>query len=85
MKDQLKQRLRALKTEFEAGQKLNAEYEEKQHNLRETLLRISGAIQILEEVIAEADSEENGVEPQPAEKPAEQQPLGELAASREET
>ena len=53
MSQQLQQRLYLLKTEFEAGQKLLAEYEEKQRNLRETLLRISGAIQILEEVTAE--------------------------------
>ena len=39
MRQQLQQRLYSLKTEFEAGQKLLAEYEEKQRNLRETLLR----------------------------------------------
>jgi len=80
----IKKRLQSLKTEFEAGQKLLAEYEEKQRNLRETLLRISGAIQVLEEVLAEADSEANGEVSQPEDSPAELQPLGELAASREE-
>ncbi|WP_374794100.1 hypothetical protein [Aerosakkonema funiforme] len=52
MKEKLSQRLRSLKTEFEMGQKLLAEYEEKQCNLRETLPRISGAIQVLEELLA---------------------------------
>lgn len=53
MKQQLQQRLQSLKAEFEAGQKVLADLEAKQANVRETLLRISGAIQVLEEVIAE--------------------------------
>jgi spore coat protein CotH len=85
MKQILEQRLQSLKEEFEAGQKLLAEYEAKQRNLRETLLRISGAIQILEEVIAEGDSEANDEVSQPDDRPAEMEPLGELAASGEGT
>ena len=49
MKARLDQRLKELKTEFESGQKMLAELEAKQANLRNTLLRISGAIQVLEE------------------------------------
>lgn len=49
MKEQLEQRLKELKAEFESGQKMLAESEVKQANLRESLLRISGAIQVLEE------------------------------------
>ena len=49
MKEQLEQRLSALKTEYEAGQKMLAELEIKQTALRETLLRIAGAVQVLEE------------------------------------
>lgn len=45
----LEQRLESLKSEFEAGQQLLKEYEEKQKKLQETLLRISGAIQVIEE------------------------------------
>jgi predicted nuclease with TOPRIM domain len=52
MKAQLEQRLRDLKAEFEAGQKMMAELEAKQANLRDTLLRISGAIQVLEEELS---------------------------------
>lgn len=52
MKKQLQQRLQELKTEFESGQKMLAELEAKQANLRESLLRISGAIQVLEEELA---------------------------------
>jgi predicted nuclease with TOPRIM domain len=55
MKEQLQQRLRELKTEYETGQKMLAELEAKQASLRETLLRISGAIQVLEEELARAD------------------------------
>ena len=51
MKEQLEKRLTELKSEFEAGQKMMTELESKQSNLRDTLLRISGAIQILEEEI----------------------------------
>jgi predicted nuclease with TOPRIM domain len=57
MKEKLTQRLQTLKAEFEAGQKLLADYETKQLSLRETLLRISGAIQVLEEVLSAPDSE----------------------------
>lgn len=53
MKEQLQQRLRQLKQEFEAGQKMLAELEAKQNNLQQTLLRISGAIQVLEELLNE--------------------------------
>jgi predicted nuclease with TOPRIM domain len=53
MKEMLQQRLQTLKTEYEAGQKMLADLEAKQANVRDTLLRISGAIQVLEETLAE--------------------------------
>jgi predicted nuclease with TOPRIM domain len=60
MKEQLEQRLRELTSEFEAGQKMLAELEAKQANLRETLLRISGAIQVLQEMLsANSSAQEN--------------------------
>ena len=59
MKEQLQQRLQALKAEFASGQKMLANLEAKQANLRETLLRISGAIQVLEELLAESQKPEN--------------------------
>lgn len=85
MRNQLQQRLQSLQVEYEAGQKLLVEYEEKQRNLRETLLRISGAIQILEEVLAEADSEANGEVSQPLDSPAELAPYGAPAPAGEGT
>jgi hypothetical protein len=54
MKEQLQKRLEELRAEFEAGQKMLTELEAKRENLRQTLLRISGAIQILEEELAKA-------------------------------
>lgn len=53
MKAQLEQRLKELKIEFESGQKMLADLEVRQANLRNTLLRISGAIQVLEEALSQ--------------------------------
>ncbi|MEM1167744.1 MAG: hypothetical protein AAGJ08_01285 [Cyanobacteria bacterium P01_H01_bin.35] len=58
MKEKLEKRLAELKAEFESGQKVMAEYEAKVANLRDTLLRISGAIQILEEEISKENETE---------------------------
>ncbi len=55
MREQLEQRLKQLRSEFEAGQKMLAELEAKQASVRETLLRISGAIQVIEEELAKTD------------------------------
>jgi predicted nuclease with TOPRIM domain len=49
---QLQARLTELKAEFEMGKKMLDEFETKEARLKETLLRISGAIQLLEELIA---------------------------------
>ena len=56
MKEQLTARLQALKQEFETGQKMQADLDIKQADLQKTLLRISGAIQVLEEMLADADT-----------------------------
>jgi hypothetical protein len=55
MREQIEQRLEELRREYEAGAKLLAELETKQANVRATLTRISGAIQVLEEELAKAD------------------------------
>ena len=52
MREQMQTRLEELKKEFEVGQQRLQETERQQALLRETLLRISGAIQVLEEVLA---------------------------------
>jgi predicted nuclease with TOPRIM domain len=58
MREQLHNRLEELKSEFETGQVKLRELEMQQLHLRERLLRISGAIQVLEEVLAESKPRE---------------------------
>lgn len=43
-------RLAQLRAEYEAGQRMLAELDAKRQEIRDTLLRISGAIQVLEEL-----------------------------------
>ena len=59
MQEQLQKRLQSLKAEYEAGQQVLANLEAKKSSLRETLIRISGAIQVLEEELAIANEGEN--------------------------
>ena len=58
LREQLQQRLEELKQEFESGQARLRELEVQETRLREMLLRISGAIQVLEETLA-AGAEQN--------------------------
>jgi predicted nuclease with TOPRIM domain len=53
MQEQLQKRLEELKKEFETGQARLRELEAEQAYIRETLLRISGAIQVLDESLAQ--------------------------------
>ncbi len=53
MREQLQSRRDELKKEFEAGQARLHELERQQSFMRETLLRISGAIQVIEELLAQ--------------------------------
>jgi hypothetical protein len=52
LRQQLEQRLSELKSEYQAGQKMLVDLEAQQAELRQILLRISGAIQVLEELLA---------------------------------
>ena len=68
MREQLEARLEILKREDRAGQVKLRGLEEQEISLRETLLRISGAIQVLEELLAEETSpkaENEATSPQP--------------------
>ena len=49
----LQERLKELRQEFETGQQRLAEIETQRAQVTETLLRISGAIQVLEELAGE--------------------------------
>jgi len=65
MRDQIEQRLRDLREEFAAGQKMMTELDAQQTHLRSSLLRLSGAIQVLEELINQKETvvHTNGVMP----------------------
>jgi septal ring factor EnvC (AmiA/AmiB activator) len=52
MKERLEERLRELREEFERGQQMLARLEKEQAGVRDSLLRIGGAIQVLEEELA---------------------------------
>lgn len=62
MKEVIKTRLESLRQEIEIGQTELAKVEQQRTHLQETLLRISGAMQILEELLANEQSveERNG-------------------------
>lgn len=57
MQEQLRIRLEGLKKEFEMGQNRLRELETEEAYVRETLLRISGAIQVLEELLKDTDQD----------------------------
>jgi predicted nuclease with TOPRIM domain len=55
MEPRLRQRLAELRAEYEKGQDTLKDLEGQAANLRATLLRISGAVQVLQETLGEAD------------------------------
>ena len=62
----MEERLQRLRQELEKGQQEMARLDLRRQELRDTLLRISGAIQVIEELLAQEDS---------------RRPEGELAAT----
>lgn len=58
MQEQLRNRIAELKAEFEKGQARLQESEAQAAALRQVLLRLSGAIQVLEEELAKADGDQ---------------------------
>lgn len=57
VKEMLEKRLSELKAERTTGENMLAELRAKEASLQQTLLRISGAIQVLEETLAQSASE----------------------------
>jgi uncharacterized coiled-coil DUF342 family protein len=57
MQERMRQRAADLKEEFVKGQRRLEMLEAEANQLRQTLMRISGAIQVLEEALAEEASE----------------------------
>jgi hypothetical protein len=55
MQERIRRRLAELRADFAAGQERLAETEQRAQDLRHTLLRISGAVDVLEELLADED------------------------------
>ena len=62
MQEQVQQRLEQLRSEFEAGQRMLAELDARRAELQQTLLRIGGAAQVLEELLTASGADEGGNE-----------------------
>ncbi len=66
MREQLEQRRAELQAEHKQGAAMLAEIDQKRVELAQTLLRISGAVQVLDELLAqqpaEVEGEQNGVD-----------------------
>lgn len=63
MKKKIEARLAELREEFATGQHMLAELDEKRDKLRESMLRIAGAIQVLEEMAGEGEGAEESHAP----------------------
>lgn len=59
METKLQQRLEELKREYASGQEVATELNKKQSALHDTLMGISGAMQVLEELLQEQESKES--------------------------
>ncbi len=57
MEDKLRQRLADLRQELSRGEQLLQDLRGQEADLQQKMLRISGAIQVLEEMLAESESE----------------------------
>ena len=68
IRDQIQARLEALKKELETGQAELQKVEQQRTYLHETVLRISGAVQVLEELLAEGQfiEQPDGTDPREA-------------------
>lgn len=69
IKNKFEDRLKSLRSEYETGQKMLSELDAKRQKLAETVTRIEGAMQILQELIAEEEQAQpngKGAEAHPA-------------------
>ncbi|HVG57652.1 MAG TPA: hypothetical protein VNA24_03805 [Hyalangium sp.] len=58
MREQMEKRLEELKSELAAGEKLLADLQTQQATVQQTMLRIAGAIQVLQELLGREAGEE---------------------------
>ncbi|WP_157270369.1 hypothetical protein [Azohydromonas aeria] len=66
MEFQLRQRMAELRAEYDKGQQTLMDLERQAENLRQTLLRISGAVQVLQELLDEPQGADGGKAAPPA-------------------
>jgi len=59
VRGELERRLTELRSEFETGRRLEADLQARLSEVSQTVLRVSGAIQVLEELLS-ADASRNG-------------------------
>lgn len=64
MRTQLQKRLDALQAEYDSGRRMLSELETRRASLEQTLLRISGAVQVLQEELG-VDEQSKGTDEQP--------------------
>jgi prefoldin subunit 5 len=63
MREQIENRIESLRAEYRTGQEMLAELEGRQAALKMTLTRISGAIQVLEELLQGNNSDAEMTQP----------------------
>jgi uncharacterized coiled-coil protein SlyX len=63
MKDSLEKRLAELEQEYQSGQKMLAELDERRAALTNTMLRIQGAMQVLRELLGQGEPPAEGGAP----------------------
>ena len=63
MKEQVETRIENLRAEYRAGHEILTELEERRASLQVTLTRISGAIQVLEELLQGSHSDAETTKP----------------------
>lgn len=73
LRQRLEQRLKVLQAEFETGQKMLADLEAQRASLRDTMLRLAGAISVLQE---ELDVTPGDNQPEPAGEAADERRTG---------
>ena len=66
LRERLEQRLKALQAEFETGQKMLADLDAQRASLRDTMLRLAGAISLLQEELDMASGDGAAGDGQPA-------------------
>jgi hypothetical protein len=56
-RNDMEKRLAELEAELEAGERLMAELDERRQRLRDSMLRIGGAVQVLRELLGRGDGD----------------------------